>query len=92
MEGLDLSLVVSYQYKYDPDNLIEIYRNFEESTSVFKRIARNSVLQIASENAASIYWTKRRLVGKDMLDELTKMLKKVNIEVKGFHLLYVSLD
>ena len=58
---------------------------------VFERLARNSVLEVASGYTANAYWTKRVEIGDKMKINLDKNFKSVHARVMGFQLLKINL-
>jgi len=84
-EGLDLSLHFSLQYQLIQDQLPKLYRLLEtDYDRVFERLARNSVLEVASNYPAADYWNDRVAVGQAMEANLKLNLNKVHAEIKGF--------
>ena len=72
-EGLDLSIHCSFQYQLKKDELPDMYRLLQNDyESVFTRIARNAVLQVAGDYKAPEYWQKRREIGDKMRMELER--------------------
>ena len=65
--------------------LPQLYRLLEtDYDRVFERLARNSILEVASGYTASSYWTNRIAIGEEMNKNLNLNFKKVHAEVKGF--------
>ena len=62
-----------------------------ECNDLFSKIARNSVLQVASQFNATDYWNDRQLIGQKMKENLVKNLKTAHTEVTGFMLLKIDL-
>lgn len=58
---------------------------------VFERLARNSVLEVASGYTANAYWTDRVAIGEKMKTNLDKNFKGVHARVMGFQLLKINL-
>ena len=91
-EGLDLSLHFSLQYELIKEELPQLYRLLEtDYDRVFERLARNSVLEVASGYTANVYWTKRVEIGDKMKINLDKNFKSVHARVMGFQLLKINL-
>ena len=63
----------------------------EDYEKVFKRIARNAILEVASTYKAPDYWSKRTEIGIKMRQDLTAALSKSYARVKGFQLLKIDL-
>jgi len=69
-----------------------LYRLLEvDYDRVFERLARNSVLEVASNYPAADYWNDRTKIGKDMEANLKLNLANVYADVKGFQLLKINL-
>jgi hypothetical protein len=65
--------------------LPQLYRLLEtDYDRVFERLARNSVLEVASGYTASAYWTKRVEIGDEMKKNLDKNFRSVHAKVMGF--------
>ena len=63
----------------------QLYRLLEtDYDRVFERLARNSVLEVASNYTANAYWTNRVEVGENMKLKLDENFKKVHAKVMGF--------
>lgn len=91
-EGLDLSLHFSLQYQLIKEELPQLYRLLEtDYDRVYERLARNSVLEVASSYTASAYWLDRVKIGDDMRKNLDTNFKKVHAKVMGFQLLKINL-
>ena len=67
------------------EELPQLYRLLEtDYDRVFERLARNSVLEVASNYTANAYWTNRVEVGDNMKKKLDENFKKVHAKVMGF--------
>jgi len=62
--------------------------NYEK---VFSRLARNAILNAASEFVANAYWQDRKEVGDTMKRKLTKQMEEVFANTTGFMLLKIDL-
>lgn len=70
----------------------QLYRLLEtDYDRVFERLARNSVLEVASGYTAAAYWKKRVEIGNAMKANLDKNFKNVHARVMGFQLLKINL-
>lgn len=63
----------------------------EDYEKVFKRIARNAILEVASTYKAPDYWSKRSEIGIKMRADLTQALDKAYAHITGFMLLKIDL-
>jgi len=87
-----LSLHFSLQYQLIKEELPQLYRLLEtDYDRVYERLARNSVLEVASSYTASAYWLDRVKIGDDMRKNLDTNFKKVHAKVMGFQLLKINL-
>lgn len=69
-----------------------MYRLLEtDYDRVYERLARNSVLEVASNFPAADYWNNRTVIGKEMEKNLKSNLAKVHANVVGFQLLKINL-
>lgn len=59
--------------------------------SIFARIARNSVLQVAGDYNAPDYWLIRNAIGDSMTEQLKVDMNDAHGEVSGFMLLKIDL-
>lgn len=92
VEGLELTVHCAFQYQLDNTTLPKMYRLVaEDYEKVFKRIARNSILEVASTYKAPDYWSKRSEIGLMMRGNLTVALQKAYSRVTGFMLLKIDL-
>ncbi|KAL4464106.1 hypothetical protein ABPG74_006043 [Tetrahymena malaccensis] len=91
-EGLSLELFLSFEYQLIKEEIPELYSmNNLEYERTFIRIARDTIVQIASTFEANEYWTKRPSVTQAMKDELTIELKKAHANCVFFQLLRIDL-
>lgn len=91
-EGLDLTIHCAFQYQLDNTTLPKMYRLVaEDYEKVYKRIARNAILEVASQFKAPDYWESREKIGIDMRKELETELGRAFAKVTGFMLLKIDL-
>lgn len=76
-----MELCVSYQYQIRKNNLTQLYdlanTNYE---GTFNRIARDTILKVASDYTANEYWVDRKKIGVRMQKELNQQLNQVYAE------------
>jgi len=91
-EGLGLHLGISFQYTLDPDRLHELYAltntNYE---GLFTRIARDQLLEAASEYEGPQYWLQRQQIGDHMRRLVDANLRKHCAALWGLQLLEIDL-
>jgi len=91
-EGLGLHLGISFQYKLNPDHLPKLFAltntNYE---GLFTRIARDEILEAASEYEGPQYWLERRKIGDHMRRLVTAQLKQSYASLWGLQLLVIDL-
>ena len=91
-EGLALEIHFAFQYQLRQKELPELYLLFQNDyEKVFAKLARNAVLQAASDFEASAYWLNRSHVGEKMKQELITQLNDAHSNVSGFMLLKIDL-
>jgi len=91
-EGLGLYLSIAFQYKLDPDKLPQLYALTNvRYESLYTRIARDQLLEAASEYEGPQYWVQREEVGNQMRDRIQKNLKEAYADVWGLQLLVIDL-
>lgn len=77
-EGLGLELFVSYQYLINKENLTQLYdlanTNYQ---GTYNRIARDTILKVASDYTAEEYWLDRKKIGNRMQKDLNDQLNQV---------------
>jgi hypothetical protein len=91
-EGLGLHLSISFQYKLIPDDIPKLYAltnlNYE---GLFTRIARDQLLEAASEYEGPQYWQERRKIGDHMRRLVDEQLKDSYATLWGLQLLVIDL-
>lgn len=91
-EGLGLHLGISFQYKLDPDRLHELYRLTNvDYEALFTRIARDQLLEAASEYEGPQYWLERQKIGHHMRVLVDGSLKRHCAALWGLQLLDIDL-
>lgn len=91
-EGLDLQISFAFQYQLIQEELPQLYLKGQDYyEEIFARIARNAVLEAASDYNAPSYWSERSAIGKSMEDELTIQMLAFHAKVTGFMLLKIDL-
>ena len=74
------------------DKLPALYRYFQEDyEQFFSRIARNSVLSVASDYNATQYWVDRTQLGNDFKIKLAEDLSGAHADVINFYLMKIDL-
>ena len=69
-----------------------MYRLVENDyEKMFSRVARNAVLQVASNENASVYWKDRKRVADKMERTLKEDFLKLHIDIVGFALFRIDL-
>jgi len=91
-EGLGLHLSISFQYKLNPDDIPKLYAltnlNYE---GLFTRIARDQLLEAASEYEGPQYWQERRKIGDHMRRLVDEQLRDSYASLWGLQLLVIDL-
>mmetsp|Transcript_14276 Transcript_14276/g.42565 ORF Transcript_14276/g.42565 Transcript_14276/m.42565 type:complete len:373 (+) Transcript_14276:81-1199(+) len=91
-EGLGLHLGISFQYLLDPERLHELYSltnvNYE---MLFTRVARDQLLEAASEYEGPQYWLERQRIGDHMRGLVNTELHKHCAALWGLQLLDIDL-
>jgi len=91
-EGLGLFLSIAFQYKLDPAKLPQLYALTNvRYESLYTRIARDQMLEAASEYEGPQYWVQRQDVGNQMRDRVQKHLKEAFADVWSLQLLVIDL-
>ena len=73
-----MELCVSYQYQIKKDNLTQLYQLANtDYQGTFNRIARDTILKVASDYTAPQYWTDRKSIAERMMKELNQQLNEV---------------
>lgn len=91
-EGLGLHLSISFQYLLNPDDIPKLYAltnlNYE---GLFTRVARDQLLEAASEYEGPQYWQNRRKIGDHMRQLVDEQLKESYASLWGLQLLVIDL-
>mmetsp|Transcript_81712 Transcript_81712/g.157790 ORF Transcript_81712/g.157790 Transcript_81712/m.157790 type:complete len:357 (-) Transcript_81712:199-1269(-) len=91
-EGLGLYLSIAFQYKLDPAKLPQLFALTNvRYESLYTRIARDQLLEAASEYEGPQYWVQRQEVGNQMRDRIQQHLKEAYADVWGLQLLVIDL-
>ena len=92
LEGLELSLHVSFQYQLIKDELPKLYSLAgSDYEALFTRIAADVILQQAGHYPAPDYWKKRSQIGKEFEIKLRERLLKAHANCTGLMLLKIDL-
>jgi len=91
-EGLGLHLSISFQYNLDPARLSELFAitntNYE---GLFRRIARDQLLEAASEYEGPQYWLERHKIGDHMRRLVDSQLQQSCARLWGLQLQVIDL-
>lgn len=91
-EGLGLHLSIAFQYKLNPDDIPKLYAltnlNYE---GLFTRIARDQLLEAASEYEGPQYWQERKKIGDHMRRLVNEQLLDSYASLWGLQLLVIDL-
>mmetsp|Transcript_75962 Transcript_75962/g.220609 ORF Transcript_75962/g.220609 Transcript_75962/m.220609 type:complete len:378 (-) Transcript_75962:86-1219(-) len=91
-EGLGLFLAISFQYKLDPNHLSDLFAltttNYE---GLYRRIARDQLLEAASDYEGPQYWLERRRIGDHMRNLVDEQLKQSYASLWDFQLQVIDL-
>jgi len=91
-EGLGLHLSISFQYKLNPSDIPKLYAltnsNYE---GLFTRIARDQLLEAASEYEGPQYWNNRKTIGDHMRRLVDQQLRESYASLWGLQLLVIDL-
>lgn len=91
-EGLGLHLSISFQYKLDPDHLPELYAlTNHRYEGLFVRIARDQLLEAASQYEGPQYWLRRHDIGAHMRRLVDEQLRASYASIWGLQLLAIDL-
>jgi len=91
-EGLGLHLSISFQYKLNPSDIPKLYAltNFNYE-GLFTRIARDQLLEAASEYEGPQYWQNRKVIGDHMRRLVDQQLRDSYASLWGLQLLVIDL-
>lgn len=91
-EGLGLHLSISFQYMLEPSRLSELFAltntNYE---GLFRRIARDQLLEAASEYEGPQYWLERHKIGEHMRRLVDEQLRESCASLWGLQLQVIDL-
>lgn len=91
-EGLGLHLSISFQYKLNPAEIPKLYALTNlQYEGLFTRIARDQLLEAASEYEGPQYWQERRKIGDHMRRLVDDQLKDSYASLWGLQLLVIDL-
>lgn len=91
-EGLGLHLSISFQYKLDPEKIPELYALTNvQYEGLFTRIARDQLLEAASEYEGPQYWIERKNIGDHMRTLVDEQLSQNFASLWGLQLLVIDL-
>jgi len=91
-EGLGLHLSISFQYKLDPDRIPELYTLTNIAyEGLFTRVARDQLLEAASEYEGPQYWLERKAIGDHMRLLVDEQLRVSYSSLWGLQLLIIDL-
>lgn len=91
-EGLGLHLSISFQYKLDPDRIPELYTLTNIAyEGLFTRVARDQLLEAASEYEGPQYWLERKAIGDHMRLLVDQQLRESYSSLWGLQLLIIDL-
>lgn len=91
-EGLGLFLTISFQYQLDPKRLKELFAlTNTRYEALFARIARDQLLEAASEYEGPQYWLERQVIGEHMRRLVDTQLKQSCASLWGLQLQVIDL-
>jgi len=91
-EGLGLHLSISFQYKLNPDDIPKLYALTNlQYEGLFTRVARDQLLEAASEYEGPHYWQERRKIGDHMRRLVDGQLRESYASLWGLQLLVIDL-
>lgn len=91
-EGLGLHLSISFQYKLNPDELPKLYALTNSLyEALYTRIARDQLLEAASEYEGPQYWLERKKIGEHMRTLVDGALGGSHASLWGLQLLIIDL-
>uniref|UniRef100_A0A7S4Q981 Band 7 domain-containing protein n=1 Tax=Alexandrium monilatum TaxID=311494 RepID=A0A7S4Q981_9DINO len=91
-EGLGLHLSIAFQYRLDAARLPELYALTNlKYEGLFVRIARDQLLEAASEYEGPEYWLRRHDIGAHMRRLVDRQLRASHASVWGLQLLVIDL-
>lgn len=91
-EGLALHLNIAFQYKLVPDEIPQLYALTNEwYESLYKRLARDQLLEAASEYEGPQYWIQRKQIGDHMRALVNQQLLTSHATLWGLQILDIDL-
>eukprot|EP00929_Paragymnodinium_shiwhaense_P114324 TRINITY_DN82686_c0_g1_i1.p1 TRINITY_DN82686_c0_g1~~TRINITY_DN82686_c0_g1_i1.p1 ORF type:complete len:379 (-),score=70.60 TRINITY_DN82686_c0_g1_i1:47-1183(-) len=91
-EGLGLHLSIAFQYKLNPDEIPQLYALTNKMyESLFTRIARDQLLEAASEYEGPQYWLEREHIGEHMRRLVDSQLASSHAALWSLQLLGIDL-
>lgn len=91
-EGLGLHLSISFQYLLDPERIPQLYALTNQAyEGLFTRIARDQLLEAASEYEGPEYWLDRKTIGDHMRRLVDQQLQASYSKLWGLQLLVIDL-
>lgn len=91
-EGLGLHLSISFEYKLVPEDLPKLYAITNDAyEALYTRIARDQLLEAASEYEGPQYWLERKKIGEHMRDLVDGSLQASHASLWGLQLLIIDL-
>mmetsp|Transcript_28769 Transcript_28769/g.90618 ORF Transcript_28769/g.90618 Transcript_28769/m.90618 type:complete len:384 (+) Transcript_28769:124-1275(+) len=91
-EGLALELSVSFQYTLHPDGIPALYALTNVGyESLYVRIARDQLLEVASDYEGPQYWVKRKEIGDQMREKVNSQLQGSHASLWDLELLRIDL-
>jgi regulator of protease activity HflC (stomatin/prohibitin superfamily) len=92
MEGLSLTLFVSFQFQIEKNNITALYNLANTNYfGTYVRISRDIILKVAGQFNATSYWTERKKIGETMLTALDNELHKAYARCVNLQILKVDL-
>lgn len=91
-EGLGLQLSISFQYKLNPDDLPKLYQLTNVAyEALYMRLARDQLLEAASQYEGPSYWSEREKIGHHMRRLVDSSLRSSFGSLWGLQLLLINL-
>jgi regulator of protease activity HflC (stomatin/prohibitin superfamily) len=91
-EGLALHLNIAFQYKLLPDEIPQLYALTNEwYESLYMRLARDQLLEAASDYEGPQYWLQRKEIGDHMRMLVNQQLQTSHAVLWGLQLLDIDL-
>ncbi len=91
-DGFSINLELSVQYQLEKSQLGLMYQKTALAyRDTYNRIAKDIIMQSAGNYNASMYWTDRKAISKDMLTEMDIEFKKISAHVLSLQLIKIDL-